>query len=259
MGCKHSKLLQELVQGLDSRGVPVSAELRTAMRGPCLADMLTEVKEVEVGGGEKYRVVPGYYFDRRQSPDLRHCPAVWFDLTAAHQIEEGHVLVHYKGGRYQVEGLSCDATDQAARLLYFDPRQEYKLWDRLLTEVFELVTWPDGTIRSRFVRERRRPAPTPAPVPESVVLEDHRTNLRRDGVEQCARCGLAGDDLFGRCVWPPPRCDHDGERLKKAKEKPEEARWPRRKVRGWLLETGCASCVALVLGERDPDGADIPS
>ena len=67
----------------------------------------------------------------------------------------GVCLRHYKGTEYIVMLVTLDASTQELRVVYKPNGRQYERtppWDRVLSEFLELIVWPDGIERTRFVK-----------------------------------------------------------------------------------------------------------
>lgn len=70
------------------------------------------------------------------------------------------VFDHYKGGVYQTRGLAR-STDTKDVLVIYGSLGPGGLWARPLAEWNDLVTWPDGVLRPRFVSRGVNPTVDP--------------------------------------------------------------------------------------------------
>ncbi len=66
-------------------------------------------------------------------------------------IQVGKVLRHFKGGEYKVVALALDTDNLMPRVIYRGNHELGRTFDRIRPQFLEVVTWPDGVIRTRFV------------------------------------------------------------------------------------------------------------
>lgn len=84
---------------------------------------------------------------------------------AAHAEAMRNVYQHYKGGEYRrllpdvvrMERPRGAANHDNVKMVVYACMKTGIVWVRPLTEWTELVTWPDGVIRTRFVLKRNKP------------------------------------------------------------------------------------------------------
>lgn len=63
------------------------------------------------------------------------------------------IYKHYKGGIYAVLGICSDSTngrDDAKMVLYYS-LEKHQIHVREIAEFHEIVKWPDGKLRARFL------------------------------------------------------------------------------------------------------------
>jgi hypothetical protein len=71
------------------------------------------------------------------------------------EIVENEEYIHFKGGRYVVRGVAIDATNGAERyVVVYSSVTDKRLFVRSLEEFLEVVLWPDGVMRARFVEAK---------------------------------------------------------------------------------------------------------
>ena len=63
------------------------------------------------------------------------------------------VYLHQKGNRYRVIGTALDATNarDGGTVVVYESEDGGARYCRDIAEFVELVTWPDGSVRPRFV------------------------------------------------------------------------------------------------------------
>jgi hypothetical protein len=79
-------------------------------------------------------------------------------------IRAGEVHLHYKGGRYRPLLIAKNSDDHVQERVIYVSLTHGSVWDRALVEWADMMRWPDGKMRRRFV-------------PESFVSPDERTRL----------------------------------------------------------------------------------
>ena len=61
---------------------------------------------------------------------------------------------HYKGGQYKLILITRDTEVQRMRVVYrsADPKHLHEPpWDKPMAEFLDVITWPDGVQRTRYV------------------------------------------------------------------------------------------------------------
>ena len=76
------------------------------------------------------------------------------DVTFPGLVRQG-VYRHFKGGRYSILFKAHDCEDPTRLMVVYMHQDDGSMWVRGLTEFVQIVEWPDGRLRSRFVREPR--------------------------------------------------------------------------------------------------------
>lgn len=66
------------------------------------------------------------------------------------QTEPGRIIQHFKGGHYRVLFICQDAKTKHESVVYISC-SDGQVWTRLRHEFEELVRWPDGVTRARFI------------------------------------------------------------------------------------------------------------
>ena len=60
-------------------------------------------------------------------------------------------LRHFKGGTYRVFGDGFDASHESEPIVIYISEKTLETWVRKRAEFTEIVDWPDGQRRTRFV------------------------------------------------------------------------------------------------------------
>jgi hypothetical protein len=85
--------------------------------------------------------------------DLLQC--LWHeDLSFGGEKMTHGVYIHYKGGRYRSIGVAIDAETGGQRVQYVS-MGDGVIYSRLAIEWGQVVRWPDGRFRSRFMPAHR--------------------------------------------------------------------------------------------------------
>lgn len=66
------------------------------------------------------------------------------------QLVPGQLLQHFKGGRYKVLFHAFSADGEPDQIVYIS-LQDGKIWTRAADRFTQLVMWPDGVERARFI------------------------------------------------------------------------------------------------------------
>lgn len=66
---------------------------------------------------------------------------------------EGSEYLHYKGGLYSIVAVALNATNAAdgTEVVVYKSQKDGAVYVRNMDEFLELIEWPDGVTRSRFV------------------------------------------------------------------------------------------------------------
>jgi Protein of unknown function (DUF1653) len=159
-GYDPNKLLGELFWGpaLARGGGPNAAEVEIA-RGH-VSDILTLEKLFE-GAGEG-RLVDEFLLRRGRVTGLPELSSGWWELAQGmlECLRDGFLTAsppalgvydHFKGGTYLVTGIAAWASGTGEAVVEYISMNLGKKNVRLASQWVEVVPWPDGRYRSRFV------------------------------------------------------------------------------------------------------------
>lgn len=74
-------------------------------------------------------------------------------MSNAFNPREGSDYVHYKGGLYSIVAVALNATNatDGTEVVVYKSQKDGAVYVRNKDEFLQLIEWPDGVTRSRFV------------------------------------------------------------------------------------------------------------